>query len=445
MNCGDILQPFFKMRTNLQCPLPDCRYTTGDNTEPVAIAYLNAHMYAHQRPSAQQQSAPSNVPRGGPKLDRPTIETGVSMEEWIMFTWRWNIFREGSQIAESNASHHLFQCADAALGDSLLKTDPDIIKKDINTLLSTMKKLAVIPIATGIIRSELLEMKQLRDEAFRKFASRVRGKAETCKYETRVVCQCTKVNVVDFTDHIMRDVLLAGIYDADIRREMYGIDKILEQPINEVIAIAEKKEMARDAHSAASASSMSSMKLQRKKGHAGAGPSGHQQKPDVSERDKRGSCPHCKKDYALYKEGRYGWNAKPHDMCGFCYRAQRRKKPETSTVSSVSKSEADVDAIVAHVSTITEAEAETCGAIGKQQSGQETVKKRKYSKGKPIRNIRMDHHIFSEGEWRRSKFLEHPTWSIHISVNRKDYSQFSRPCPKVGNVNALAKLDTCCQ
>jgi hypothetical protein len=119
-----------------------------------------------------------------------------------MFTRRWNIFREGSQIAESNASHYLFQCADAALGDSLLKTDPDIIKKDIITLLSTMKKLAVIPIATGIIRSELLEMKQLRDEAFRKFASRVRGKAETCEYKTRGICQCTKVNVVDFTDHI---------------------------------------------------------------------------------------------------------------------------------------------------------------------------------------------------------------------------------------------------
>ena len=39
----------------------------------------------------------------------------------------------------------------------------------------------------------------------------------------------------------MRDVLLAGIYDADIRREMYGIDQILQQPVNAVIAIVEKK------------------------------------------------------------------------------------------------------------------------------------------------------------------------------------------------------------
>ena len=54
-------------------------------------------------------------------------------------------------------------------------------------------------------------------------------------------------------------------------------------------------------------------------------------------------------------------------MCGFCYRTQRRKKPETTTVSSVSESEADdVDVIVAHVSTIAEAQAETFGAIKKR-------------------------------------------------------------------------------
>ena len=180
------------MATNMACPMPDCVYSTGDQTEPVAIAYLNAHMYAHQTPPAQQQAAASIIRRGGPKLDRPTIETGVSMEEWIMFTRRWDIFKEGSQIADNNASHHLFQCADGALGDALLKTDPNIIHKSVDILLNTMKKLAVIPVATGIIRSELLEMKQLRDEAFRKFASRVRGKAETCEYQTSNICQCLR-------------------------------------------------------------------------------------------------------------------------------------------------------------------------------------------------------------------------------------------------------------
>ena len=423
------------------CPLPDCDYSTGDQTEPVAIAYLNAHMYAHQSQPAQQQAAASVVHRGGPKLDRPTIETGVSMEDWIMFTRRWSIFREGSQIPNNNASHHLFQCADGALGDALLKTDPDIINKDVDTVLNSMKKLAVIPIATGIIRSELLEMKQLRDEAFRKFASRVRGKAETCEYETSVVCQCNRVNAVNFTDHIMRDVLLAGIYDADIRREMYGIDKILEQSINDVISAVEKKEMARDAHSATSVSSMSSMKLQRKRGQAGLA-SGQQQKTNESERNKQGNCPHCKKDYSLFKEGRFGWNSKPYEMCPGCFRAQRRKKPDTNkSVASVSESEADVGVIVAHVSAIGKAKAVVRNRSGKRQ----TKGNHNRAQGKSLQSVRMDHHIFTEGEWRRSKFLEHPTWSARISVNRKDYSEFSRPCPKVSSFNVLAKLDSCAQ
>ena len=64
---------------------------------------------------------------------------------------------------------------------------------------------------------------------------------------------------VNFTDHIMEDVLLAGIDDVDIKREMYGIDGIHQQPVSNVIAMVEKKEMARDAHSAASQNGMSQM------------------------------------------------------------------------------------------------------------------------------------------------------------------------------------------
>ena len=133
------------MATNMKCPLPDCTYSTGEQTEPVAIAYLNAHMYAHMQPLPTQQVATSVVRSSGPKLDRPTVQTGVSMEEWNMFTHRWTIFKEGSHINNDNASHHLFQCADGPLGDALPKTDPDIINKDLDVMLSAMKKLAVIP------------------------------------------------------------------------------------------------------------------------------------------------------------------------------------------------------------------------------------------------------------------------------------------------------------
>ena len=58
----------------------------------------------------------------------------------------------------------------------------------------------------------------------------------------------------------------------------------------------------------------------------------------------------------------------------------------------------------------------------------------------------MDHHVFTEGEWRRTKFLEHPTWPTLISVRRKDYSDFSRPCPQIpSTTKVVAKLDSCAQ
>ena len=58
----------------------------------------------------------------------------------------------------------------------------------------------------------------------------------------------------------------------------------------------------------------------------------------------------------------------------------------------------------------------------------------------------MDHHVFSEGEWRRAKFMDHPTWPTQLSVRRKDYADFSRPCPQIPSIIKLsAKMDTCAQ
>ncbi len=65
--------------------------------------------------------------------------------------------------------------------------------------MGAMKSLAVIVVATGVIRAELVRMQQERDESFRAFAARVRGKAETCAYITK----CTCIREVDFTASIV--------------------------------------------------------------------------------------------------------------------------------------------------------------------------------------------------------------------------------------------------
>ncbi len=106
--------------------------------------------------------------------------------------------------------------------------------------------------------AELVRMQQERDESFRAFAARVRGKAKTCAYITT----CTCLRKVDFIDSIIRDVLMGGIADLDIRREVLGTSVILERAVNDVISLVESKEMVRNAlPSSASASDRSQTAL----------------------------------------------------------------------------------------------------------------------------------------------------------------------------------------
>ena len=86
-------------------------------------------------------------------------------------------------------------------------------------------------------------MSQDRDEPFRSFATKVRGKAETCTYST--TCSCNAI--VDFTDIIISDVLIAGIADLDIRGKILGTDLILNCSVEDVASLVEDKEMARNA------------------------------------------------------------------------------------------------------------------------------------------------------------------------------------------------------
>ena len=149
----------------------------------VAVVLLSTHAISHTA-----SSNASNV-RSGPKLDRTKVELGISMEQWNLLVRKWNVFKTGSDIANGLDSIQLFQCAEESLGDAMFMVDSDIIAKSTNDVLELMKSLTVIPVAIGVPRAELLGMKQKRDEPFRTFSLRVRGKAETCEFFTNSDCK----------------------------------------------------------------------------------------------------------------------------------------------------------------------------------------------------------------------------------------------------------------
>ena len=77
----------------------------------------------------------------GPKLERPTITIGIIARRIEISS----LIARGDEheIAKSSASAQLFQCACRELGDSLLKSDANIVTLPSADLLTAMQRLAV--------------------------------------------------------------------------------------------------------------------------------------------------------------------------------------------------------------------------------------------------------------------------------------------------------------
>ena len=113
-------------------------------------------------------------------------------------------------------------------------------------MLSKIKLMAVIPVAICVRRAELLSTKQDHGESARSFYAKVKGKAATCSYS--VVCSsgaCAQIN--DFTDVMVKDVVISGLVDEDIKKEVLGWSDLDDKTLEETITFIEAKEMARDA------------------------------------------------------------------------------------------------------------------------------------------------------------------------------------------------------
>ena len=144
-----------------------------------------------------------------PKIERPKISDGSSEETWIAFKIRWDMFTRGTDLIEDEKVQHLFQCCDESLGDAILKGHHTAVLGDETSLLVLIMKLAVVPVPRVVRRNEVLNLKQDHGEKIRSFVARIRGKAMTCAY-TQTCCSTTCTTVNDFTDVILKDVVIHG-------------------------------------------------------------------------------------------------------------------------------------------------------------------------------------------------------------------------------------------
>ena len=308
----------------ISCPIEGCQFQTEDQPMEIVVKLLELHGIQH----TQQRVAPQTVATSAPKLNRPHIDLGINQETWLTFTRRWETYKRGSGISDGDAAIQLLQCSSDKLGAMLLNTLPDFMQRSEREVLQQMETIAVIKVAIGITRTELMNMVQDNDEAFRTFSTRVRGKAETCKFKTPNECQCGRTNSANYTEEVIKDVMLAGINDIDIRREVLGIQNIHSKTVNDIISLVESREMGRHATgSNHSVAAVSTFKMQKRADY-----------PKENNKNKQIPCPSCKTMFSPYRKRRSGWNTKPFKVCYSCF----RDKPKAQQ-NCVEKCENDED------------------------------------------------------------------------------------------------------
>ena len=133
-----------------------------------------------------------------------------------------------------------------------------------------------------------------------------RSKAETCNFTTVSECECGKKNVTSYTEEAIKDVMLSGVGDDDIRREVLSTENILSRSSFDIISFIESKEMGRHAtENSRTVSAVSSFQRQKK------------QCFNVGNKSQYVPCQRCRKLFYPFKENRIQ-NVKPFRHCLSC-------------------------------------------------------------------------------------------------------------------------------
>ena len=158
---------------------------------------------------------------------------------WDGFCKEWGRFKVASNLTD-NSNVFLLSCCETELKENVLREDPDITDKEEAAVLTAIKKHAVIEMATSALTTELFSLCQDHSEPVRSFVARVKGKARSCK----LVKKCSACEEqVDFSDRVVKVVVLNGLCDEDVKREVLGDSGLDDKSLEDTVKLVEAEEV----------------------------------------------------------------------------------------------------------------------------------------------------------------------------------------------------------
>ena len=223
----------------IKCPAPDCEeeWSTTIPTD-VLTRLLDIHSAtAHAAPA--RTSAPTTAAKAE-KVRRPVVSAAGTSEAWAYFVQRWADYKQATHLTGPDKVFQLLECCDEELRKDLTRTFGALASSDEETVLKNIKTLAVRQENIMVARVQLQQMRQDRDEPVRAFAARLRGQAGVCNFSVKCPSGTCDTSV-DYSDIMIRDVLIRGLDDEEIRLDILGESR-QDMSLEEALRYVEAKE-----------------------------------------------------------------------------------------------------------------------------------------------------------------------------------------------------------
>ena len=411
----------------IPCQYPGCEFKAENASEAIALAMFQSHLMSH----SQAATAPAHSQRL-PAIPRPEVKQDISEEDWTSFVAEWGNFKRCTGIADNQVTDQLYQCCEKSLARLLIREEPRIVSQGETELLAAIKRLAVIKIATSVRRTNLISMKQSHGESFREFYANVKAAAATCDF--RVMCRhecCTDKCAIDYTSSVVKDVLVAGIADTDIRKDVLAWTELDSKDDKGVVAFVEAKEIAQAAWTGSQTSGTAGVSTYRK------GPKPECEELIQSVKQKlslKGKCNKCNKEIALYKRYQSGKiNNTAFKLCRPCHQEENsRSRSNNSGMAAEQTSSLEsffIGGIGGADSSILPPGAEPRTADTGEDGGCAQSIDDQVSPS--INAVTLDHHIFTADGWQRASALSHPSLRLRITTCQEDYDKFGITYPRI--------------
>ena len=216
---------------------------TGD-AALAAVHLANHHQDVHR--AAAAAPATDRRPRP-PPLQPPKLDAQCSEARFDEFKVEWEFYKRSVEMPDGSGSSYLLLCL------------PEEVRKDVQAatngahtmtegdLLATIKQYAVLQRAVSSMKMDLYGMKQDDGEPIRKFYAHVQTLARQCQLTVpcpEVGCRNHTAPFISYADEIVKQVVLCGIADQDIKKEVLGTTGINAKSLTETLGLIEDKETA---------------------------------------------------------------------------------------------------------------------------------------------------------------------------------------------------------